>query len=209
MSLGEKPKEEYEAYKKAGANRYLLRIETTDKELYKKMHPDMDLQNRIKCLEYIKELGYETGTGCLVGLPEQSIESLANDILFFQTIDADMIGIGPFIASSNTPLVNIPNGDFKLSLAVMALSRILLKDINIPATTAMETLHPNGQTIALQCGANVIMPNITPQDTKIKYSIYPNKAGSLQSDEEILKNIKTKITSINRTISQGKGFRNH
>lgn len=207
LSLGEKTKDEYEAYKKAGADRYLLRIETTNKNLYEKMHPNMDFGNRLKCIETIKSLGYELGTGCLIGLPSQSIESLAEDILFFKEIDADMIGVGPFIASSDTPLKTSPNGSFQLALAVMALSRILLKNINIPATTAMETLHKEGHIIALQSGANVIMPNLTPIEHKKDYSIYPNKSGIKESDERILDDIKNKITSIGRIISSHKGFR--
>ena len=135
----------------------------------------MDFENRIKCLEYIKNLGYEVGTGCLVGLPEQSLESLADDILFFKNIEADMVGIGPFISHPDTPLKNAQNGNFTLALKVMALTRIMLPDINIPATTAMETLNPNGRIIALQSGANVVMPNVTSTEYRAKYEIYPNK----------------------------------
>lgn len=205
LSIGEKTYNEYKAYKDAGADRYLLRIETTDKKLYKKLHPNMSIDNRLECLHNLKSLGYETGSGCLVGLPEQTIASLADDILFFKELDADMIGIGPFIPHPNTPLGNANvnlNKNFELSIKVMALTRILLKDINIPATTAMETLNPNGQIIALQSGANVIMPNITNDECKNKYNIYPHKKNQIISDT-----IK-KIHSINRTVSNEKGFRN-
>ncbi|MBR3889135.1 [bacterium] len=139
LSIGEKSFDEYKEYKKNGADRYLLRIETTDKKLYEKMHPKSDYNNRVKCLEDLKTLGYELGTGCLVGLPEQTVDSLADDILFFKDIKADMIGIGPFIPHEDTPLKDAEKGNFWLALKVMALTRILLKDINIPATTAMET----------------------------------------------------------------------
>lgn len=204
LSIGEKTYEEYKSFKDAGADRYLLRIETTDKNLYKVLHPNMSYENRIECLYNLKSLGYETGTGCLVGLPEQTIESLADDILFFKELDADMIGIGPFIPHPNTPLgdfkINLKK-NFDLSIKVMALIRILLKDINIPATTAMETISPNGQIIALQSGANVIMPNITNDEYKTKYNIYPNK-----QNQDILIT-KEKIYSIGRTISDNKGFR--
>ncbi len=204
LSIGEKTYEEYKSFKDAGADRYLLRIETTDKNLYKVLHPNMSYENRIECLYNLKSLGYETGTGCLVGLPEQTIESLADDILFFKELDADMIGIGPFIPHPNTPLgdfkINLKK-NFDLSIKVMALIRILLKDINIPATTAMETINPNGQIIALQSGANVIMPNITNDEYKTKYNIYPNK-----QNQDILIT-KEKIYSIGRTISDNKGFR--
>ena len=143
LSIGERSFEDYKAFKEAGADRYLIRIETTDRNLYEKMHPNMDFDNRVRCLRDLKNLGYETGTGCLVGLPEPSIESLADDILFFKEIGADMIGIGPFIPHPDTPLKDCANGNFTLALKVMALTRIMLPDINIPATTAMETLNPN------------------------------------------------------------------
>ena len=116
LSIGEKSFDEYEAFKKAGADRYLLRIETTDKNLYKKMHPNMSFENRVACLYNLKTLGYEVGTGCLVGLPEQTVESLADDILFFKDLKADMIGIGPFLPNPNTPLAKAKTGDFWLSL---------------------------------------------------------------------------------------------
>lgn len=207
LSLGEKTFEEYKAYKEAGADRYLLRIETTDKNLYETLHPDMDFENRVKCLYDLKKAGFETGTGGLVGLPSQKVESLADDILFFKKIDADMIGLGPFIPSPQTPLENETGGTLTLALKVMALTRLLLPDINIPATTAMETLQPEGRILALQSGANVVMPNVTDGEYKQKYEIYPGKAGLNNSPEEYKKTITTKIEAIGRTISNGFGFR--
>ena len=206
LSLGEKTYEEYKAYKEAGADRYLLRIETTDKNLYQKLHPGMSFENRIQCLKNLKELGFETGTGCLVGLPEQTIDSLAEDILFFKKLDADMIGLGPFIPSYGTPLEKETGGTLMMSLKVMALTRLLLPDINIPATTAMETLSPNGRITALKSGANVVMPNVTDDEHKKNYAIYPGKAGLNNTPEEYRKTITAKITAIGRKISQGYGF---
>lgn len=207
LSIGERSFEEYKAFKEAGADRYLIRIETTDKELYKKMHPNMSFENRIRCLKDLKILGYEVGTGCLVGLPEQTIDSLANDILFFKEIDADMIGIGPFIPNQNTPLKNAKGGTFEMALKVMALTRILLPTINIPATTAMETLNPNGRLIALQSGANVVMPNVTEGDYRRKYEIYPGKICVGDTPAHCRGCISAKIQSIGRTVSTGYGFR--
>ena len=206
LSIGEKSYEEYKAYKLAGADRYLLRIETTDKDLYKKMHPNMDLNNRIRCLNDLKELNYEVGSGIIVGLPEQSLSSIAKDLLFLKDLGIDMAGIGPFIPSPNTPLENvITNKNFELSIKVMALMRLLLPKINIPATTAMETLKENGKLIALQSGANVIMPNITTESYKVKYSIYPNKANGLNKIEDNLKEIEKNVISIDRSISNHYG----
>ncbi len=206
LSIGEKSFEEYQAYKQAGADRYLLRIETTDKNLYSQMHPNMSFENRVQCLKNLKELGYEVGSGCLVGLPNQTIDSLANDILFFKEIDADMIGIGPFIPNPNTPLHDAEGGSFELALKVMALTRLLLPTINIPATTAMETLNPNGRIIALQSGANVVMPNVTEGDYRRKYEIYPGKICINDTPAHCRGCISTKIKGIGREISTDYGF---
>ena len=207
LSIGERSFEDYKAFRDCGADRYLIRIETTDRALYKKMHPNMSFENRVRCLNDLKKLGYEVGTGCLVGLPGQTVESLADDILFFKEINADMIGIGPFIAHPHTPLKDISNGNFTLALKVMALTRILLKNINIPATTAMETLNPNGRIIALQSGANVVMPNVTTTEYRAKYEIYPNKICINENPSQCYNCIGGKIRSIGRTISKDYGFR--
>lgn len=207
LSIGEKTFEEYKELKEAGADRYLIRIETTDKNLYEKMNPEMDWQNRLECIKNIRKLGYEVGTGCLVGLPEQTLESLANDILFFKEIDADMIGIGPFIPNENTPLKDAKGGTFELALKVMAITRLLLPNINIPATTAMETLNPQGRIIALQSGANVVMPNATQGEYRKFYELYPGKICVNDTPGKCIGCISGKIKSINRTISTDYGFR--
>ena len=207
LSIGERSYNDYKAFKEAGADRYLIRIETTDRNLYKQMHPNMDFDNRVECLKNLRELGYEVGTGCLVGLPGQTIESLADDILFFKKINADMVGIGPFIPHPETPLKNSPGGSFELALKVMALTRIMLPDINIPATTAMETINPNGRIIALQSGANVVMPNVTTSEYRTKYEIYPNKICITESAQKCRGCIEGKIKSIGRNISDTCGFR--
>ena len=209
LSLGEKSYEEYKAYKEAGADRYLIRIETANKNLYRKMHPNMDYNNRIRCLKDLRELGYEVGTGCLVGLPEQTIEDLANDIIFFKEIEADMIGIGPLITHPQTPLKDERNGSFWLALKVMALTRIMLPDINIPATTAMETLNPNGRLIALQSGANVVMPNVTATEYRPKYEIYPNKICINDNPDKCRGCISGKIMSIGRKVADTDGQSKH
>ncbi|HIU92408.1 MAG TPA: [FeFe] hydrogenase H-cluster radical SAM maturase HydE [Candidatus Limenecus avicola] len=207
LSIGEKSYDDLKAYKQSGADRYLIRIETTDKNLYKKMHPYMDFEKRMQCLKDLKKLGYETGSGCLVGLPEQTVESLADDILFFKELDADMIGIGPFIPHPDTPLKDCAQGNFILALKVMAIVRIMLKNINIPATTAMETLNPNGRLIALQSGANVVMPNVTSTEYRAKYEIYPDKICINDQPSKCRNCIETKIKSIGREIAKDYGFR--
>lgn len=206
LSIGEKTFDEYNKLKQAGADRFLLRIETTDKNLYAKMHPGMNYENRVYCLKILKKLGYEVGCGCLVGLPNQSMESLANDILFFKRINADMIGIGPFIPCPDTPLKNSLGGTLTLSLKVMAVIRIMLPYINIPATTAMETLSPEGRILALQSGANVVMLNALDKQYISKYKIYPKQ---IEENNDICfsrKIITEKIKGIGRTVGQDFGI---
>lgn len=207
LSIGEKSRAEYKAYREAGADRYLLRIETTDKALYTALHPGMSWENRVRCLWDLKELGYEVGTGCLVGLPDQSLEALAEDILFFQELDADMVGLGPFIPNADTPLRAAQGGKFELSIKVMAITRLLLPDANIPATTAMETLDKNGRMIALQSGANVVMPNVTEGEYRQLYALYPGKICINDTPAHCRGCITGKITGIGRNIAQDFGFR--
>ena len=206
LSIGEKTAAEYKAYKAAGADRFLLRIETTDRDLYHRLDPGMNWQNRRRCLADIAAAGLEVGSGVMVGLPGQTIESLADDILFFREINADMIGIGPFIPHPDTPLKDAAGGTLEMSLKVMALTRLLLPNINIPATTAMETLAPDGQTKALQAGANVIMPNVTLTQYRRHYELYPGKSTTNYTPDESLKVLRDKITGINRFVATDKGF---
>lgn len=207
LSIGEKSFAEYEAYKKAGADRYLIRIETTDKDLYHRLNPNMHWEERKRCLLDLGRLDYEVGSGIMVGLPGQSLESIAEDLLFFKELKIDMAGIGPFIPHPDTPLKDEKGKEFHLSLRTMALMRLLLPDINIPATTAMETLHPDGRIIALKCGANVIMPNVTEGEYRQLYQLYPGKAGVNETPLHSKTSIGAKIEAIGRKI--GTGYGNH
>ena len=207
LSLGEKTFEEYKAYREAGADRYLLRIETTNKEIYEALDPGMSHEERKRCLRDLKTLGYEVGTGNLVGIPNQTIESLADDILFFKEMDADMVGLGPFIPNEDTPLKDACVGDFTMALKVMALVRLLLPDANIPATTAMETLNKNGRIMALQSGANIVMPNVTEGDYRKMYALYPGKICVGDTPSHCVNCITGKIKAIGRTVSDSKGYR--
>ena len=209
LSIGERSFDEYKLLKDAGADRFLLRIETTDEAVYMRHDPGMSLAERRRCLQDLKSLGYEVGTGSLIGLPGQTITSLADDILFFQDIDADMVGIGPFIPNAATPLGSAPAGDINLVLRMVSLIRLLLPQANIPATTAMETLLPTARLLALQCGANVIMPNVTEGEARKKYALYPGKAGVLDKPEDCAEKLATDLQSIGRFIRQDKGWRKH
>ena len=167
----------------------------------------MSFENRLECLDNLRKLGYEVGTGILVGLPNQTLDSIANDILFFKEIDADMIGIGPFIPNADTPLKDAEGGNLTLSLKVMAITRLILPDINIPATTAMESLAPNGRFKELQSGANVVMPNVTEGEYRKLYALYPGKICTGDTPSHCRGCITGKITAIGRSISDGYGFR--
>jgi biotin synthase len=175
LSVGERESKTYREFLKAGADRYLLRIETTDPDLFKKLHPDDDLEYRTQCLFNLKKLGYEVGTGIMVGLPGQSLESLAEDLLFFKKLNPAMIGIGPFLPHQDTPLCGYKNSDIFLTLKTLALIRLVLPKSNLPATTAMGTIDPTGRQQALKIGANVIMPNFTPSEYREDYKLYDNK----------------------------------
>ena len=208
LSIGERTYEEYNAFRDSGADRYLMRIETTDKNLYAKLHPNMSWQHRHECLLMIKELGYELGSGIMVGLPEQTTDSIAADLLYLKELGIDMAGIGPFIPHPDTPLKDEKGGTLSLALRTMAVMRLLMPDINIPATTAMESLHPKGRLMALQAGANVVMPNVNTSEYKKLYELYPNKICVNEEPVQCKTCIGIKIQSIGRKIGTTYGGHN-
>lgn len=205
LSVGERDYEDFKAFREAGADRYLMRIETTDRDLYHRLNPGMSWERRHECLLMIRELGYELGSGIMVGLPGQTVESIADDLLYLKDICIDMAGIGPFIPHPETPLANEAGGTLELALRTMAIMRILMPDINIPATTAMESLHPQGRIMALQAGANVVMPNVTEGEYRRLYELYPGKICVNDTPAHCRSCIGLKIESIGRTIGQGRG----
>ncbi|MBI5346826.1 MAG: [FeFe] hydrogenase H-cluster radical SAM maturase HydE [Chlamydiae bacterium] len=207
LSLGELLKESYLEFFKAGADRYLLRIETANKSLYEKLHPEgHSFDNRIECVQNLKSIGYQVGTGVMIGLPFQTIEDLAEDILFFKKLDIDMIGMGPFIPNEETPLFSqkqycMKEDMFQLSLKMIALCRLYLKDVNISATTALQALNRKGREIALSSGANIIMPIITPLKYRQNYLLYPNKPCLDETAEMCKSCIENRIKSVNKNIA--------
>lgn len=205
LSVGERSYDDYKAWFDAGADRYLIRIETTDKDLYHRLDPGMSWQNRDKCLMVLKEIGYELGSGIMVGLPHQSIESIADDLLYLKEIGVDMSGIGPFIPHPQTPLKDEAGGTLDLARRTMAVMRLLMPDINIPATTAMESLHPRGRILALQSGANVVMPNVTEGEYRRLYELYPGKICVNDTPLHCKTCIGAKIMSIGRKVGVGYG----
>jgi biotin synthase len=176
ISIGERPLSDYELFFQAGANRYLLRHETALDSHYAMLHPSsMTLEKRKQCLRTLKEIGYQTGAGFMVGSPFQTPEALLADIRFLEELQPQMAGIGPFIPQKDTPFNTQPSGDPDLCLKMLALTRLILPKALIPATTAMETITPNGREMALSAGANIIMPNLSPVKAKKLYTIYDKK----------------------------------
>ena len=176
LSIGEKSKASYQAYFDAGANRYLLRHETATCQHYQKLHPaEMSLDNRKQCLFNLKEIGYQVGAGFMVESPYQTPENLLSDLRFLQELKPDMIGIGPFIAHSETPFAQYKSGSLELTLRMIAILRLLFPYALLPATTALGTIHPQGRELGMQAGANVVMPNLTPVRERKKYMLYDNK----------------------------------
>ncbi|WP_448376264.1 [FeFe] hydrogenase H-cluster radical SAM maturase HydE [Fervidobacterium sp.] len=207
LSIGERSFEEYKIWKELGADRYLMRHETASPQLYAKLHPGDTFENRRAHLLEIKRLGYETGAGFMVGLPDQTPYDLALDLAFIKEIDADMIGIGPFIPNPDTPLKESTGGDLQTTLRMVALARIVVPTANIPATTALGSINPFGRQYGLKYGANVIMPNLTPNPYRPNYSLYPGKICLFERDTACVECTKTMIKSIGLVVGEGYGYR--
>ena len=205
LCVGERSYEDYKLWKEAGADRYLLRHETANRELYKSLHPDSDFDNRMRCLHWLRELGYQTGAGCMVGSPGQTIEHMADDIEFFRDFQPDMAGIGPFISNPDTPLADTDNGTVEMTLKMVALARIVTRNALLPATTAIGSIEEAGREMALQAGADVVMPNYTPLKYREHYEIYPNKCCISEDPEHCHSCMRMRILSIGRTVSTDHG----
>lgn len=176
LSLGEKSRESYQRYFDAGADRYLLRHETADDEHFKKLHPDsLTSESRKQCLSDLKDIGFQTGSGFMVGSPFQTSENLAEDMLFLNELQPQMVGIGPFIPHHETPFANEKAGSLELTLFMIGLLRLMLPYALIPSTTALGTISPQGRELGILSGANVVMPNLSPKDVRKKYMLYDNK----------------------------------
>lgn len=202
LSCGEQSEETFLRWKKAGAHRYLLRIESSNKELYYKIHPQDKIHDytvRLNALQNLKKCGYQTGTGVMIGLPFQTGEDLANDLLFMREFDIHMCGMGPFVKNKNTPLFQfskhlLPKKErVYLTLKMIALLRIMMKDINIASTTALQAMMDGGREMALKAGANIMMPNITPGIYRNNYTLYNNKPGTNEEAEDSRKNLEVLI----------------
>lgn len=193
LSCGEQSMDTYKKWFEHGATRYLLRIETTNRDLYYKLHPDDELhsyERRLECLGYLKETGYQTGTGVMIGLPYQTYGDLADDLLWMKTFDVHMVGMGPYLEHADTPLFALRHmlmpaqQRFDLALKMIAMLRIMMKDINIAAATALQAIDKIGREKAVKIGANIIMPNITPCSYRDQYKLYENKPCTTENPED-------------------------
>jgi biotin synthase len=212
LSVGEQEPEVYQKWFDAGAHRYLLRIEATNKELYRKIHPENkkhDFKRRLDCLKSLQEIGYQTGTGVMIGLPFQTMDDLAGDLIFMKDFNIDMCGMGPYIEHADTPLIAYSAGlqplkeRFDLTLKMIAILRIVMKDINIVAATALQAIDPVGREKAVMIGANIIMPNITPGKYRSSYKLYDNKPCTDDSAEDCQSCLEARVSLVDTEIVYG------
>ena len=205
LSIGERSKASYQKLYDAGADRFLIRHETVNKKLYESLHPKMSYESRMQALYDLKDIGFQIGTGFMVGVPGQDIEDLADDLLFIKDIDSHMVGIGPFIPHKNTPLRNEPAGSAELTYTLIAIIRLMLPKSLIPATTSLATLNMKNRYKGFRVGANVVMPNLTPYDYKKKYQLYDGKKITDTESYEALEQLKNECIDAGFYIDMAKG----
>lgn len=206
LSIGERNREAFEAFYAAGADRYLLRHETANTEHYAALHPHgMSLETRMRCLWDLRDIGFQTGCGLMVGSPGQTTECLAGDFLFMQEFRPHMVGIGPFLPHHDTPFHNRASGTLEQTLFLLSLTRIMLKNVLLPATTALATIHPKGREMGIQCGANVVMPNLSPSEVRSNYLLYDNKRSMGDEAAEGLAHLNVLLSRIGYQTVQTRG----
>ncbi len=206
LSLGERGKDSYRRLYNAGADRYLLRHETANPEHYKKLHPpEMSYENRIKALYELKEIGFQTGAGFMVGSPFQTYDDLADDLLFINELKPQMCGIGPFVPHHDTVFADKPQGSLRLTLVLLSLIRLMNPKILLPATTALGTIDPKGRELGILHGANVVMPNLSPKEHRADYSLYDNKICTGDEAAECIRCLSRRMNSIGYNIVTDRG----
>lgn len=206
LSIGEKSRDSYKAYFDAGADRYLLRHETACDSHYTMLHPEsLSLANRKKCLWNLKEIGYQVGSGFMVGSPFQTTENLLEDLRFLKEIEPDMIGIGPFLSHKDTPFRDKPNGSMTQTIRLISILRLLFPYALIPATTALGTIHPMGREMGIKAGANVVMPNLSPMRVRKLYSLYDNKISTGEESAQSVFLLKERMAKIGYRVVTDRG----
>lgn len=206
LSVGERSREVYQQWFEAGADRYLLRHETADPEHYALLHPgELSLENRIRCLWDLKQIGYQVGCGFMVGSPGQTSVQLAEDLLLIARLQPHMVGIGPFIPQKDTPFGSAPAGTLERTLYLLSIIRLMLPQVLLPATTALGTIHPQGRELGLLAGANVCMPNLSPVSVREKYALYDNKICTGEEAAECVQCLHRRIESVGLQVAPGRG----
>lgn len=206
LSVGERSFDVYKRWFDSGADRYLLRHETADKEDYKKLHPErMSFDNRMRCLRDLKEIGYQTGCGFMVGSPYQTTESIIKDLRFIKEFQPEMVGIGPFLSHNQTPFSNEPNGSVRLTLMLLSIIRLMIPEVLLPATTALGTAAGDGREKGILAGANVVMPNLSPVSVRKKYALYDNKICTGEEAAECKFCLSNRVKSIGYEIVSSRG----
>ena len=206
LSLGERGKESFKRLYDAGADRYLLRHETADPGHYKKLHPPaLNYENRIRSLYELKEIGFQTGAGFMVGSPFQTTENLADDLLFIKALEPQMCGIGPFIPHKDTIFADKPHGSLRMTLILLSIIRLMHPKILLPATTALGTIDPKGRELGILHGANVVMPNLSPREHRADYALYDNKACTGEEAAECIQCLSRRLNSIGYQIVTDRG----
>ena len=206
LSLGERGRDSFRRLRDAGADRYLLRHETADAAHYAHLHPaEMSFDYRMQCLHDLRDLGFQVGAGFMVGSPGQSLDTLMKDLEFIESFRPEMVGIGPFIPADGTPFEHERAGSVELTLRLLAIIRLLHPHVLLPATTALGTLHPTGRERAIMAGANVVMPNLSPQDTRALYSIYNNKLSTGSEAAESAADLRLRLQAIGFDIPDSRG----
>lgn len=206
LSLGEKSRESYEKFYKCGADRYLLRHETANKDHYKKLHPPKQTyESRMECLKELKEIGYQVGCGFMVGSPYQTTENLAEDLLFIKEFNPQMVGIGPFIPHCQTPFKDFKQGSLETTLKMLSIIRLMLPKVLLPATTALATIDSKGREKGILSGANVVMPNLSPVSVRKKYQLYDNKVCTGDESAQCRRCLEARINSIGCKIITDRG----
>lgn len=206
LSLGERGRESFRRLRDAGADRYLLRHETADADHYRHLHPaEMTLEHRMQCLHDLRDLGYQVGAGFMVGSPGQTVETLKKDLAFIEEFKPEMVGIGPFIPAAGTPFEGERAGSVEITLRLLAMIRVMHPHVLLPATSALGTMHPQGRERAIAAGANVVMPNLSPQDTRALYSIYNNKLSTGSEAAESAADIRLRMAAIGMEVPMDRG----
>ena len=206
LSIGEKSRESYQKYFDAGANRFLLRHETANDEHYSKLHPkELSLAQRKQCLEDLKEIGFQTGCGFMVGSPYQTIQTLYEDLCFIKELEPQMVGIGPFIPQQDTPFASETAGTLEMTLKLLAIIRLIHPHVLLPATTALGTIHERGRELGILAGANVVMPNLSPTDVRDKYKLYDNKISTGDEAAEGDANLRKRMKMIGYELVTDRG----